>query len=177
VTTTWVALLRGINVGRNKRIAMSDLRDLLQSLGYTDVRTHLQSGNAIFSTPRRKPDAIEQEVSSRIKQVFGMEVAVLVRSAAELAAVVEANPFVARGAKANDLHATFLSAAPSPAKIATVDPDAGAPDEFAIGTRVIYVCLPNGVIGSRLPNWERVFGVRATTRNWNTTTRLRDLAL
>jgi uncharacterized protein (DUF1697 family) len=177
VTTTWVALLRGINVGRNKRIAMRDLRDVLQTLGYADVRTHLQSGNAIFSIPRRKPDAIEQEVSSRIKQAFGMEVAVMVRSAAELAGVVEANPFVARGANASELHATFLSAPPSPAKIATVDAAAGAPDEFAIGTRVIYVRLPNGVIGSRLPNWERVFGVRATTRNWNTTVRLRDLAL
>jgi uncharacterized protein (DUF1697 family) len=176
VTTTWVALLRGINVGRNKRIAMSGLRELLQSLGYTDVRTHLQSGNAIFSTPRRKPDAIEQEVSSGIKRAFGMEVAVMVRSAAELAAVVEANPFVARGVTTAELHATFLTTSPSPTKIATVDAAAVAPDEFAFGTRVIYLRLPNGVTGSRMPNLDRVLGMPTTTRNWSTTTRLRDLA-
>jgi uncharacterized protein (DUF1697 family) len=176
VTTTWVALLRGINVGRNKRIAMSGLRELLQSLGYADVRTHLQSGNAIFSTPRRKPDAIEQDVSTAIKRAFGMDVAVMVRSAAELAAVVDANPFVARGVKTSELHATFLADSPSPAKIATVDPAAVAPDEFAVGTRVIYVRLPNGVMGSRMPNLDRVLGMPTTTRNWNTTMRLRDLA-
>jgi uncharacterized protein (DUF1697 family) len=176
VTSTWVALLRGINVGRNKRIAMSDLRDLLVSLGYADVRTHLQSGNAVFSGARRKPDVIEQEISSGIGKEFGMEVAVLVRDAAELAAVVEANPFVTRGVDTNELHVTFLAAPPAAAKLAAIDRDACAPDEFAVGERVIYVRLRNGVMGSRLPNWDRLLGMPTTTRNWNTTTRLRDLA-
>jgi uncharacterized protein (DUF1697 family) len=176
VTSTWVALLRGVNVGRNKRIAMSDLRDLLVSLGYADVRTHLQSGNAIFSGARRKPDVIEQEISSRIRKEFGMEVAVLVRRAAELAAVVEANPFVTRGVDTNELHVTFLAAPPAATKLAAIDRDACAPDEFAVGERVIYVRLRNGVMGSRLPNWDRLLGMPTTTRNWNTTTRLRDLA-
>jgi uncharacterized protein (DUF1697 family) len=176
VTTTWVALLRGINVGRNKRIAMSDLRDLLISVGFADVRTHLQSGNAIFSGARQKPAAIEQEISAGIRKAFGMDVAVLVRSAAELAAVVEANPFIARGVTTNELHATFLAAPPAAAKIAAVDRDAATPDEYALGERVIYLRLRNGVMGSRLPNWDKVLGLPTTTRNWNTTTRLRDLA-
>lgn len=162
MTTTWVALLRGINVGRNKRIAMSDLRDLLISLGYADVRTHLQSGNAIFSA-RPKPDKIEQEISSGIRKVFGMDVAVLLRSAAELAAVVAANPFITRGVNTCELHATFLAAQPAAAKIAAVDRAASAPDEFAVGERVIYLRLHNGVMGSRLPNWDRVLALPTTT--------------
>ena len=176
MSTTWVALFRGINVGRNKRIAMSELRTMLESLGYTNIRTHLQSGNAIFSAQRRKPEALEQELSAGIKKSFGMDVAVLIWTAAELASVVDANPFVAQGVSAGELHATFLAATPAAAKIAAVDRDACAPDEFALGKRVIYLRLRNGIMGSRLPDWDKVLGLRTTTRNWNTTTRLRDLA-
>jgi uncharacterized protein (DUF1697 family) len=174
--TTRVALLRGINVGRNKRIAMADLRSMLESLGYEAVRTHLQSGNAIFVAGARQGEAIEQEISSGIRKTFGMEVAVMVRTAADLAVAVDSNPFVARGADTNELHATFVAAAPPAAKIAAVDREACAPDEFAVGDRVIYQRLRNGVMGSRLPDWDRVLGLRTTTRNWNTTTRLREKA-
>ncbi|MEA2638307.1 MAG: hypothetical protein QOE18_1364, partial [Chloroflexota bacterium] len=120
VTTTWVALLRGINVGRNKRIAMSELRTMLESLGYTNIRTHLQSGNAIFLAQRRKPESLEQELSVGIKKSFGMDVAVLIRTAAELASVVDANPFAAHGVSAGELHATFLAAPPPAVRIAAV---------------------------------------------------------
>jgi uncharacterized protein (DUF1697 family) len=174
--TTWVALFRGINVGRNKRIAMSELRTMLMSLGYAGIRTHLQSGNAIFSAQGRKPESLEHELSAGIRNTFGMDVGVMVRTAAELAAAVDANPFVARGVDTRELHATFLAAAPAAAKLAAVDRDACAPDEFVAGKRVIYVRLRNGVMGSRLPDWDKLLGMRTTTRNWNTTTRLRDLA-
>lgn len=177
MSTTWVALLRGINVGRNKRIAMSELRDMMGSLGYEDVRTHLQSGNVIFASEKQKPAALEAAISSGIQTTFGMDVAVVIRSAAEIAAVVDANPFVARGADTSELHATFLAAAPSAAKLATVERATCLPDEFEVGDRVIYLRLRNGVMGSRLPDWDRVLRMRTTTRNWNTTTRLRDLTL
>lgn len=175
MSTTWIALLRGINVGRNKRIAMGDLRVMLESLGYSDVRTLLQSGNALFEAGTRKPEALEKDISAGIKAAFGMEVATMVRSAKELAAVVDENPFVARGVDPVELHATFLTANPAAAKIAAVDREECAPDEFAVGTRVIYMRLRNGVMGSRLPDWDKVLGVRATTRNWNTTIRLREM--
>jgi uncharacterized protein (DUF1697 family) len=176
MTTTRVALLRGINVGRNKRIAMADLRAMLESLGYDDVRTHLQSGNAFFAAGAGKDSKLEQEISAAIKATFGMQVAVLVRTATELASVVDSNPFVARGIDTSELHATFVAAAPAASKIAAVDRDACAPDEFAVGDRVIYLRLRNGVMGSRLPDWDKVLGIRTTTRNWNTTTRLREMA-
>jgi uncharacterized protein (DUF1697 family) len=173
---TWVALLRGINVGRNKRVAMSDVRALLDALGYGDVRTHLQSGNAIFTTGRTAASKLEQQIFARIKADLGIDVSVLVRSSAELAAVVAANPFVAQRIPTNQLHAVFLSGVPQSSKVASVDHDAVAPDKFAFGDRVIYVQLPGGVMASRLPDWERLLGLRATQRNWNTVTRLHDLA-
>lgn len=171
----WVALLRGINVGRNKRVTMADLRALLESLGYDEVRTHGQSGNAVFATERGRAPELEGQIAARIEADLGMEVKVLVRAAGELAAVVDQNPFVARRIGAKELHVAFCSAAPSAGALATVDPEACAPDEFALGPGVIYVRLPNGVTGSRLPDWERVLGVDVTARNWNTVTRLHEL--
>jgi uncharacterized protein (DUF1697 family) len=175
MTVTYVALLRGINVGRAKRIAMPDLRTMLETLGYTDVKTLGQSGNAIFSAGKDRPEAIEQGISTRLKTTFGMDVVVMLRTAAELGKVVDSNPFVVRGIPPSDLHVAFLSATPSAAHSKALDHKAFLPDEFEFGPRVVYVRLPNGVMGSRLPDWDKALGVRATQRNWNTTTKLRDL--
>lgn len=175
MTVTWVALLRGINVGRNKRIAMADLRAMLVALGNGDVRTLGQSGNLVFSSAQRKAEPLEQEISKGIRATFGMDVAVLLRTAGEFAAAVDANPFVASGVDAAELHAAFLSADPAAATLAGIDHAAFLPDEFAFGKRVVYVRLPNGVMGATLPDWDKALGVRATQRNWNTTTKLREL--
>ena len=175
MSVIWVAMLRGINVGRAKRIAMSDVRRLLEELGCADVRTHGQSGNAIFSSEQRKAQGLEKKISTRIRSDFGMDVVVMLRTATEFVAAVESNPFVRRGVPLKDLHAAFLSAEPSTAKAAGIEHDAYLPDEFAFGKRVVYLRLPNGTMGSTLPDWDRVLGVRATQRNWNTTTRIRDL--
>jgi uncharacterized protein (DUF1697 family) len=172
-STTWVALLRGINVGGNKMVPMADLRTLLGSLGYGSARTHLQSGNAIFTTAGGKAAAVEREIAARIEADMGLDVHVIVRSSKELGAIVDANPFLDRGAVPKELHCVFLSAAPS---LQGIDPGGFAPDEFEAGDRVLYVRLPNGVMASRLPNWERVLGLTATMRTWNTVTRLRELA-
>jgi uncharacterized protein (DUF1697 family) len=176
VSITWVALLRGINVGRNKRVSMSAIRGVLTSLGYADVRTHGQSGNAVFVSDQRKAARIEADISAKIKHELGMDVVVLLRTGRELAAVVDANPFVGGGAAASELHVAFLAQAPIAAAIRAIDRDACAPDEFAVGERAIYLRLPNGNMGSRLPNLERALGVRVTQRNWNTTLKVRDLA-
>jgi len=174
--TTWVALIRGINLGRNKRVPMAGLRDLLADQGFTDVRTHLQSGNAIFASEKGRAGDFEARIAAAIEGMFGFDVKVLVRSAAELAAVVDANPFPAQGADPKELHVTFLAADPAKKAVDALDPGEYAPDEYAFGDRAIYVRLVNGIMGSRLPDWERTLAVTATTRNWNTTTRLRELA-
>ncbi len=175
MSQTWVALVRGINVGRAKRIAMLDLRNLLESLGYSEVRTHVQSGNAVFLSGQRNAAAIEEEISKRIRSDFRVDASVLVRTATEFVTAVDANPFVTRGVAPQELHVAFLSAEPAAAKKAALGQTAFSPDEFAFGKRVIYVRLPNGIMGSTLPDWERALGVRVTQRNWNTSTKLRVL--
>jgi uncharacterized protein (DUF1697 family) len=170
--TTWIVLLRGINVGGHKRVAMSDLRGLLESLGYHDVRTHLQSGNALFTASGVKATRLEHDIASAIESQLGLDVIVLVRSAAELRRVVADNPYLGRGIEQKQLHATFLSKQPAATKVAQLDREAFRPDDFVIGDRVIYARLPNGVAGSRLPDWERTLDVSASTRNWNTVARL-----
>jgi uncharacterized protein (DUF1697 family) len=171
-----VALLRGINLGAHQKIAMADLRRLLDGLGYEDVRTHLQSGNAVFTSASGKPAALAARISRAIADELGLDVKVLVRTAAEVHAAIEANPLpVPEPAK---FFATFLSEQPAPERLADIDPAGFAPEEFAVGDRVIYVWCPNGMQKAKLTHgfWERRLKVVATARNWNTVTRLAELA-
>ncbi|MGH9119213.1 MAG: DUF1697 domain-containing protein [Acidimicrobiales bacterium] len=172
--TTWVALLRGINLGRARRVAMADLRALLEGLGYGEVRTLLQSGNAVF-TGTGPAGKLETSIEREIEKELGLRVTVMVRSAAQLRKIVAANPFAGQTTDPKQLHVVFLSAPPSAASLDALDPDEYAPDEYAVGDRVIYLRLPNGVAGSRFP-WDRSLNVDTTMRNWNTTTKLAELA-
>ena len=172
----WIVLLRGVNLGRNKRIAMSDLRSLLESLGYRDVRTHILSGTAIVTGARGTPASMEKRIAKQLVADLGLDVTVFVRSLGEVDALIAANPFAKKPAEKNALHAVFLSEDPKPAAVKAIDPKAYAPDRFAFGKRVIYLSLTNGVAGSTLPNWEKALGVRTTMRTWNVVTKLRDLA-
>jgi uncharacterized protein (DUF1697 family) len=168
-----VALLRAINLGATNKVPMAELRELMAELGYEDVKTLLQSGNAVFAVDGRKAAELEDELSAALEARYGFAVPVMVRSASELAAVVEANPFVDDDVEVKQLHATFLSADPTASNRRSLDPDDHAPDEFAFGDRVMYVRLPNGVQGSRvLGRAEKALGVRTTTRTWNTVTKL-----
>jgi uncharacterized protein (DUF1697 family) len=173
---TWVALLRGINLGRNKRVAMADLRALLSSLGYGEVRTHLQSGNAVFTAPASTDAAeLEKAIAAQISADLGLDVSVMVRTGAEIVAAAEGNPFLAKTSDPKQLHAGFLSAAPAEAAVTAIEPDAYLPDEMAVDDRVVYLYRPNGIQGNRLPDLERLLGVRVTERNWNTVSKLRDM--
>ncbi|MHB8465324.1 MAG: DUF1697 domain-containing protein [Acidimicrobiales bacterium] len=175
-STTWIALLRGINVGGKRKLAMADLRLVLESLGLGEVRTVLQSGNALFAGPQVAAAKLERQIEAGIAADLDLDVKVLVRTADELAATYDDNPFVSRRVAAKELHVAFLSAPAEADKVAALDAKAFAPDEFRVGERAIYLRLPNGVTGSKLPNWERALGVSVTVRNWNTVSRLRDLS-
>jgi uncharacterized protein (DUF1697 family) len=168
--TRYAALLRGINVGTAKRVAMADLRALLTSLGYDDVTTLLNSGNAVFSSSARPP-ALERAIEKAIESELGVSSKVLVRSGADLAKVVKGNPFPKVDPK--KLAVTFLSAKPAATKLKAVGDI--APDEFRPGDRVVYLHQPNGFSGSKLPDFGKLLGLTATARNWATTTKLRDL--
>jgi uncharacterized protein (DUF1697 family) len=175
----YVALLRGINIGSRKRVAMADLRALLGDLGHTDVATYVQSGNAVFTGKQGDPAKLARQIERRIVRDLGVEAPVVVRTRDELAAVVDANPFPERTAEPKKLNVSFLSGEPDLKRLDEVGPEEYEPDEFALGDRVIYLWLPNGFQGAKLHDafWQRAkLGVHATARNWNTVTKLLDLA-
>lgn len=176
--TRYVALFRGINVGGHKKVAMGDLREVLGALGYEEVETYLQSGNALFTTAATESDAVGGEIAQALRSRLGMEVKVLVRTAGELAEVVEGNPFPEGTAEPKKLHVAFLSAAPDDERLAALDPAPYEPDELRLGDRAVYLWYPNGYGRTKLTNdvLERKLGVTATTRNWNTVVNLLERA-
>lgn len=172
---TYVALLRGINVGRNKRIAMARLRELLSGLDYDEVRTLLQSGNAVFTSTRCSADAVAAEIEQAITAELGMQVAVLIRTAAQLNAAVQANPLAAEDRDPSRLLVLFLSGVP--AKSALPEPGDVAPEEWHVGAREIYLWCPDGVLESALVPLltDKQLGVHVTMRNWRTVCKLAEL--
>jgi len=178
LTTTrrHVALIRGINVGKAKRVAMSDLRALVEDLGYRDVRTLLNSGNVVFTVPAsdRKGPAprIEEAMTARL----GISARVTVLTAAELAAVVADNPL---GEIADDPSRLLVTVLTDPADRKRLLPLARqdwAPDVLGVGARVAYLWCPKGMLESRLfAAVSRLLGDAATTRNWATVTKLHAL--
>jgi uncharacterized protein (DUF1697 family) len=180
--TTYLALLRGINVGKAKQVAMADLRDLLTDLGFGAVRTHLRSGNALFTADRATagpakgaPARIAARIEQAIQERLGMDVSVIVRTREELAAVLQANPLASAG---RDPSRLFVAGALDPKAIADVDPRRYAPEEFALGASEIFMWLPDGMAVSELAKvrWDRATGLVPTARNWRTTMKLLELA-
>ncbi|MEU1403647.1 DUF1697 domain-containing protein [Streptomyces sp. NPDC005728] len=177
--TTYAALLRGINVGGSKKLPMADLRTLMTGLGHDGVRTHLQSGQAVFTTDRGDEQSLAAELARAIEAHFGFPVDVIVRDHAYLRAVAEACPFPAAELEARQLHITYFSAPVTPERFAEIDPAAHLPEEFRLGDRCLYLYAPDGLGRSKLAevlSRPRITkGVIATSRNWNTVLKLVEL--
>lgn len=177
--TTYAALLRGINVGGSKKLPMAELRTLITGLGHTGVRTHLQSGQAVFSTDRGDAESLAAELTRAIEERFGFPVGVLVRDHAYLKAVAASCPFPAADLQPKQLHITYFSAPVTPDRFAGIDPVAHLPEEFRLGDRCLYLYAPDGLGRSKLAQalaGPRITsGLIATTRNWNTVLKLAEL--
>ncbi len=176
MTRKHVALIRGINVGRAKRVAMADLRALVVDLGYGDVRTLLNSGNVVFTVPasaRNDPGPrIERAITSRL----GISARVTVLTRAELAAVVAENPLVGVASEPSRLLVTVLTDPADRKRLLPLARQDWAPDVLAVGARVAYLWCPKGMLESRLADAvSRLLGDGATTRNWATVTKLHAL--
>ena len=178
--TTYVALLRGINVGGNRKVPMARLREVVSEAGFGDVRTYIQSGNIVVTSPSRSVAAITGRLEEAIAGAFGFSVPVVVRSAAQLDAVLAGNPFLVPRprAGAEHLHVMFLSGVPDPPRVAALDPERSPHDEFELRGQELYLHCPRGVADSKLTNdyLVRTLGVQATGRNWRTVTALHELA-
>ena len=183
--TTFVALLRSINVGGRNRVLMGDLASLVESLGFDDVETYVQSGNVVF-TGSGTPTSAARAVEGGIARDLGLEVPVIVRNLRQLSALLEANPFLRSGADPKHLHVTFLAGTPPPDRrrqlarseeLSGVDHPNGD-DRFELVGSHVFVHCPGGYGSTKLNNafFERRTGVVATTRNWRTVTTLARMA-
>ena len=172
-----IALLRGINLGSTRRVAMADLRDLLTGLGLADVRTLLQSGNAVF-TSAKQPATLERDIERAIADRLGLEVPIVVRTRDELAAVVDLDPLGGVADEPKLYQGTFLSGAPDPEGVAALEALDAAPERVEVHGREVYAWHAGGIQRSKLARLigDKQLGVTCTARNWNTVTKLLELA-
>jgi uncharacterized protein (DUF1697 family) len=172
-----IALLRGINLAKQRRISMADLRDVVSGLGYDDIRTHLQSGNVVL-TAKESPNTVARKLEQELDRVLGMDVKVVVRTRDELAAVIDADPFAGVVDKPSWYQVTFLASKPAAKVVRELESEDFAPEEVAVRGREIYAWHPSGMNKSRLAKVlsGKDLGVAATARNWNTVTKLLAIA-
>jgi uncharacterized protein (DUF1697 family) len=174
---THLALLRGINVGRAKRVAMADLRETVAGLGYTNVRTLLNSGNVVFDGPRGATPPSAVAIRAAVAERTGVTSDVVVLSADDLATVVSENPFDAVVTDPSRYLVAFPAAAADLAKASGLVTGEWAPDRLALGTRAAYLWCARGVLDSRmLKAFGRLMGDAFTTRNWATVIKLHTMS-
>lgn len=173
----YVALLRGINLGPRNRIAMPALREALAEAGFGDVQTYLQSGNVVLGGGA-KPAEVRAQVEHAIEHSFGLEIPVVVRSRADLARVVKANPLGDVATEPKRYQVTFLESKPPAELVRGLEAVAAAGERVVALGREIYAWHPAGVARSKL--WEKLggksLGLTATSRNWTTVEALLELA-
>jgi uncharacterized protein (DUF1697 family) len=170
----YAVFLRGINVGGNKKIGMADLRALLTDLGYTEVATLLQSGNAVVTAAEKSPAKLARAVEAAITERFAMNVTCFVRTPTELDAIIKLDPFAGIADNPSRYLVVFLDDAPPGDLAQRIDPAAFAPEEYRVGGREVYLWLPGGQGESKLSEamFGKKSGVYGTGRNWNTVTKM-----
>ena len=175
--TRHVVLLRGVNIGPRNRIAMTELRELLAGAGFGDVRTYVQSGNAVLSSDA-SPDEVARTCGDLIAAELGLEIDVVARTRDELAGVVRRDPLGAVAANRKRYQITFLASELEPATARRIESAAAGEERVHVAGREIYAWHPDGVGRSKLATLlsGRSLGVPATARNWTTVTSLLALA-
>lgn len=164
-------MLRGINVGGNKKIKMDALRQMYTELGFSYVQSFIQSGNVVFSCAEKDIKTLEKSISDGILNTFGFEVPTLVLNAVELANTLTINPFISDKTKdASYIHLTFLSVQPNDILVEKLSPLDFTPDEFQCIGKTVYLYCPNGYGNTKLNNtfFEKKLKIVATTRNLRT---------
>jgi len=177
--TTYVALLRGINVGGHKAVAMADLRHLLTQLGLADARSLLQSGNLVFGANGRTAARLERLLEAEAAKRLGLQTDFFVRSAKEWKSVVANNPFFKEAARdPGHLVVMALKDAPKDTDVKALQAAITGREVVRAGGKHLYIVYPDGIGRSRLTNAviDKQLGTRGTGRNWNTVLKLARLA-
>jgi uncharacterized protein (DUF1697 family) len=178
--STYIALLRGINIGAHKRVKMEALQQTMRELGFEDVRTYIQSGNMVFKAATADTGRLADKIEKKLLSDFGFAVPVIVRTPSELHQVIQKNSFLKEvGMDISRLHVTFLSGFPEKTVLKSLDAIPAGPDRFHCGGKEIYLHCPNSYSDTKFSNsgLEKALSVQATTRNWKTVTKLYEMTL
>ena len=177
--TTYISILRGINVGGHKLIKMDALRNMYESLKFKDVKTYVQSGNVVFSDNKTDVKELEDIITQQIEKNFGFIVPVIVLTKGKLQRIIELNPFSNDSEKdISFLHVTFLADSIKEYDIEIFENKKQVGEEIQFSEDAVYLYCPNGYAGTKLNNnfIESKLKVKATTRNWKTTNKLLNIA-
>ncbi|SRX53832.1 DUF1697 domain-containing protein [Aequorivita sp. CIP111184] len=171
---TYIALLRGINVGGHKNLKMADLKLLFEDLGFQNVSTYIQSGNVVFSA--KEENDISDMISKEIEKCFGWEVPVLVKTAYSIAQIIKDCPF--EEAKKTEAYFMLLASKPETKLMEAVHEISYPNEEFVLTEDCVYIYFSKGYGNAKLNNnfFEKNLKVAATTRNYRTLAKLVDLA-
>lgn len=174
---TFVALLRGINVGKAKRVPMAELRDLLTQLGHLNVKTMLNSGNAVFDSAEPSTSMHASHLAGAVAATFGFDVPVVVKSAMELEGIVVASPFHGSSDEARRQIVAFAQDAKALSALQSLERLLQAPETLVLGRHAAYLHCANGILESKAAAaLLGKLGKAFTTRNWATTQKLFSLA-
>ncbi len=174
--TTYIALLRGINVGKAKRIAMADLRALLEGLGHTDVATLLNSGNVVFRSSKKASAKLAVEITAAIAAQLKIDVPVIVKSAKDLATIIDGNALADAADDPSRLLVAFVQEAGALPALSAIAPLVVPPEQFLVGREAAYLHCARGILESKAGEaLVGKAGKAATTRNWATVLKLQAL--
>jgi len=177
---TYLALLRGINLGGHKIVKMDQLRKAFEELGFEGVKTYIQSGNVIFKAPLQTSGNLVKRIEEKLLRQFGFPVPVVVKTSDEIGEIIRNNPLVKeKGIDPSKLHVTFLSCAPQKSALTTLEAFAADPDQFRCSVAAIYLHCPNGYHQTKLGNnvLGKMLRVGTTTRNWKTVNQVYGMTL
>lgn len=175
---TYVALLRGVNVGGKHKMPMKDLVEVCSATECGNVRTYIQSGNVVFTAPANVAKRLAHTLAKKIEERFGFPVPVVVRSREQLEQVARNNPFLKAGKPESTLYVSFLADEPTAEAIGKLDPNRSAPDEFRVVGSEIYMHFPNGMGNSKLTSayFDSRLATVGTARNWTTVLKLVEMS-
>ena len=174
----WIAFFRGINVGGNRVLPMKSLVTLIEGIGGRKVRTHIQSGNAVFCHVDHRAEKLAGRIETAVLKAHGFTPTVLLLTRKELESAAKANPFSAAVSAPASLHLAFLAAPPVNADLDGLNAIKRADEAYAIIGNTFYLHAPAGIGQSKLAaRYEKLLGVPATARNWNTVQKVLEMSV
>ena len=175
--TTFIALLRGVNVVGANSVPMKELVRILESLGLTNVKTYIQSGNVVFQASEKDAAALPEKITAKLRRKLGCAPQVFLLTPKELEAAIKSNPYRDADSSPKALHLTFLASAPDTSRLKALETFRKDSELYSLKERIFYFWAPEGVGRSKLfSRVEKTLGVAGTARNWRTVCKLRNLA-